>query len=399
MIGPEEIRRTAQRRYREYLASLVRGVDPFPVEIRFTKVKPGEAAERYGRLRKELAALRGASDEGGGPSYRVEWKERSDRKAGSQLFPSRIFFPGPASLLSFLGKQGEVDGFHVELKVVLGAFPNLKPWAARHPERVLAHQGDWERIVAVLRWFAEHPRPGLFIREIPAVEDTKFIEKNQGILRELLDQVLPAGVVDSEATGFEERYGLRKAQPTVRFRLLDRGIAARRLSGVRDLAVPVNEIQMLAFPELRTLIVVENKASFAGIEVFLTLPELPGAAAIFGSGFAVQALRACAWMRDRRILYWGDIDTHGFRILAGLRRSFPGVESLLMDEHTFDRFPHARTDAAQDLSNPPQGLREDESALFLRLARCTAGNRLEQERIPHWWAAQRLAEALNSDPP
>ena len=30
-------------------------------------------------------------------------------------------------------------------------------------------------------------------------------------------------------------------------------------------------------------------------------------------------------------MYWGDIDTHGLRILAGLRKHFPNVESILMD--------------------------------------------------------------------
>lgn len=35
-----------------------------------------------------------------------------------------------------------------------------------------------------------------------------------------------------------------------------------------------------------------------------------------------------------RLLYWGDIDTHGFAILDRLRQSFPHTESLLMDRTT-----------------------------------------------------------------
>jgi hypothetical protein len=396
MIGPEEVRRAAQRKYKDYLSSLVEDTDVFPLEIRFSKVKPGEAAERYASLREEMAALRSGSEESGRPSYHVEWVKRSDRKAGNQTFPARIHFPNATSLLCFLDKEEETERFKADIGIILAAFPNLKLWAARHPERIISGSGDWERIIAVLQWFAGHSRPAVFLREIPAVEDTKFIENNKGILRELLDIVLPAGAVENSVAGFEGRYGLRRIAPTVRLRFLDREISEWHLSGVMDLAVPVNELEKLAFKELRTIIVVENKASFSGLELFLTLPEIRGAAAIFGSGFAAQALRECQWMIDRRILYWGDIDTHGFRILGGLRESFPQIESILMDEPTFDRFPDARSDAPMDLAEAPRGLGEEEYALFLRLARLSSRNRLEQERIPTWWSAQGFSRVLKS---
>ena len=34
------------------------------------------------------------------------------------------------------------------------------------------------------------------------------------------------------------------------------------------------------------------------------------------------------------IVYWGDIDTHGFAILDRLRSRHPGVTSIMMDSHT-----------------------------------------------------------------
>ena len=396
MIGPEEIRRAAQRSYREYLCSLAENTDPFPLEIRFSKVKPGELTRRYASLRKEIAALRAGSEERGTPSYHVEWVTRSDRQAGNQTFPARIFFPDAASLLCFLGKEEEGERFEADLRLILDAFPTLASWAAHHPERIASASGNWDRIVAAVRWFAGHPRPAVFLREIPAVEDTKFIESNKGILRELLDLVMPPDAVDRNAAKFEQRYGLRQIEPLIRFRFLDRDISDRYVSGVMDLAVPAGELEKLGFKEIRTIIVVENKASFACLEVFLTLPNLRGTAAIFGSGFAVQALQQCRWMNARRVLYWGDIDTHGFRILAGLREPFPQIESILMDEDTFDRFPRARSDAPLDLVEAPQGLRDTENALFRRLSRLSSRNRLEQERIPAWWSAQEFARTFGN---
>ncbi|MGA2766070.1 MAG: DUF3322 domain-containing protein [Spirochaetia bacterium] len=396
MIGPDKIRHVAKKRYKDYLRCLVEGTDIFPVEIRFSKVKPGEAAERFASLREEIAALRAGSAEGGKNSYHVEWSARSDRLAGSQSFPSQIYFPDAACLLGLIDKEEEVGRFKADLELLRHSFPELMPWAARHPDRIVSCAGEWERIVSVLRWFVEHPRPSVFLREIPAVEDTKFVERNKALLRDLLDIALPVGAADPSASGFEERFGLRRIEQSVRLRLLDLAISNKRLSGVQDLSVPVSELAKLAFPELETLIVVENKASFSGLELFLTLPALKRAAAIFGSGFAAQSLRGCRWMADRRLFYWGDIDTHGFRILAGLREAFPRIKSVLMDEGTFDRFPEYRSDAPIDLVEPPRGLQEAEHSLFLRLARLYSRNRLEQERLPTSWTEGQFRVSLGA---
>lgn len=394
MIGPEEIRRAAHRAYPRYLSSLIDGSNIFPLNVPFRRVKPGEAAARYTSLRQELAALRSASDEAGRPSYRVEWVRRSDRVAGTQMSPNRIYFPDASSFLFFLQKKAEAERFTTDCGAILAAFPVLRSWADRHPDRIVSNAENWRKILEVLRWFVAHPRPGVFLREVPAVEDTKFIESNKRILRELLDLVLPPDAVTADASGFEERYGLRRIEQTIRLRLLDKRIADSRFSGMTDLSIPVGELKKLDFPELHTLIVVENKASFSTLELLLTLPELQGTAGIFGSGFAAHALGDCLWMANRRILYWGDIDTHGFRILAGLREAFPRVEPFLMDEDTFTRFADARSDAPMDLAAAPHGLTEGEAALFQRLAGLSARNRLEQERVPASWASRILSLAL-----
>lgn len=97
-------------------------------------------------------------------------------------------------------------------------------------------------------------------------------------------------------------------------------------------------------------------------------------------GYGVAALEEIPWLSDTRILYFGDLDTHGLAILAECRKRFPQTESLLMDQATFDRFrPLAVTEARQ--AGPlPEALNESEAALYAELLR-TQG-RLEQERIP-----------------
>ena len=43
---------------------------------------------------------------------------------------------------------------------------------------------------------------------------------------------------------------------------------------------------------------------------------------------------ARGWLRRCAVHYWGDIDTHGFAMLARARRALPQTESLLMDRDT-----------------------------------------------------------------
>jgi len=406
VIDQAGIRAQALRRYEEYLSILAAGdpaaaagvgpadgrpaADFFPVEIRFGKVKSGEASARWADLRDELRALREGSDEGGARSYRVEWEERVDRLAGTQRFPVRVFFPDAASLLSYLGKTREAERFVRDIGLIGAAVPELRLWAAKKPLRVVEHFGDWGRLAAVVRWMRAHPRPGIFAREVPAVEDTKFIERKKAVLRELLDLSLSETEVSPEASSFEDRFGLRKSEPLVRAAILDDVIARARFSGIADLSVPVSSLGTLLVPELTSVLVFENKASFSNADAFLTLPALRGCAALFGSGFAVGAVRAVPELAGKRLFYWGDIDTQGLRILSVVRGRFPGCRSVLMDEETFDRFPEYRTDAPEETAEEPRALDAAELALYRRLAAMPAGNRLEQERIPLSWARERL---------
>lgn len=47
-----------------------------------------------------------------------------------------------------------------------------------------------------------------------------------------------------------------------------------------------------------------------------------------------EALARAAWLDRCQLLYWGDIDTHGFAILDQLRGYFPSAAPFLMDRGT-----------------------------------------------------------------
>ena len=100
-----------------------------------------------------------------------------------------------------------------------------------------------------------------------------------------------------------------------------------RSGGARDITVTAEAFSTLQLP-VHTVIATENQVNF------LALPERPGTLALYGAGYGFSSLRDAAWLRDCEVLYWGDIDTHGFRILDQLRAVHPHVESVLMDEET-----------------------------------------------------------------
>ena len=86
------------------------------------------------------------------------------------------------------------------------------------------------------------------------------------------------------------------------------------------------------------------------------------------------------WMKEKRILYFGDLDTHGLAILAECRRLFPQTESVLMDLPTFERWRDFAVTEPKGAALSPEHLTPEERALANVLS---AGRlRLEQERIP-----------------
>jgi hypothetical protein len=214
------------------------------------------------------------------------------------------------------------------------------------------------------------------LREIPAVGvHTKFIERSEikSALRKWLDTILPPWAIRSDEDHFERRYYMRYDEDLIRTRFLDTDLQRKLLFPVSDLAIPLHSFGELDLQGIRVLIV-ENKVNL------LTLPPLLNTVAIGGLGDAITLLKYAPWLRNTRIVYWGDFDVDGFRILSNIRTIFPAVQSLLMDVETLERFTHLFTKGNGRLIETPPFLNADETAAFIR---CRDENiRLEQERIP-----------------
>jgi hypothetical protein len=123
--------------------------------------------------------------------------------------------------------------------------------------------------------------------------------------------------------------------------------------------------------------VIENEITY------LAFPRPPGAMVIFGGGYAVDVLEPLGWLTGLDLVYWGDIDTHGFAILNRLRRRFGHARSMLMDRATLLAHRDQWVTEPRPVAATLYLLDPEEAGLYRDLLGGVLGPsvRLEQERI------------------
>ena len=185
---------------------------------------------------------------------------------------------------------------------------------------------DFERLLLLIDWLRQHPNAGCFIREIPLEGiDSKWFERHRRALCALWNALFSTSI---EPTDFAEAMGLRSPPNYVRVRHASTWFGDSQPNGydaARDaLMVPLDLLARRA-PESDVVLIVENEQTGLSISVPNSLPVL------IGMGYGVTALETVPWLAAKRILYFGDLDTHGLAILAECRRRFPQTESVLMN--------------------------------------------------------------------
>lgn len=354
---------------------------------------------------------------GTGP-YTLETVEVGRRTVGSNRIPAAAVFATVDDEIRFVGRSREAARFR-ELAAGLDALdPLLLGWAERRPLKLLELGSDALTAAGAALWLRDNPAPGIYVRQLglPGVH-TKFIERHRQVIDQMLGAVATGSDVDevegdaeapaeapldaagsdmalgdgagrTPAARFARRHGFLHPPELVRFRILDHAIPA--LGGARDITVTAEAFSTLQLP-VNTVIATENLVNF------LSLPECPGTLALFGAGYGFSSLRDAGWLRECEVLYWGDVDTHGFRILDQLRTVHPHVASVLMDEETLLEHRDAWGSEPSPSRAALSRLTAEESALCQALGNDTYGSaiRLEQELIRWDWALERLHPAAD----
>lgn len=377
MITPAEIKKKAENKYVAFLQSIVEGSQFFPLVIIGNK-KPNENTAIF---KKEIEELIKNSKEKRGFGYTIEYQTVKTKQHGVQDIPVSISFQEESDYVKFIQKERDTTRFRNDIDKILSLFPELKDWVIRYPTKVI--DNNWDDLLKVCVYFKNTPKPNLYIRELPIKVHTKFIERNKGVIRELLDIII-SGYINANEKQFEKRYNLRYDEPLVRFRLLDKTLCQQLLSDVEDFSVPISQFKALNLP-VEMVYVVENKMNL------LTFPFIEKSIVVWGHGFGVDLMKDVEWLRTKQVYYWGDLDAHGFQILSEIRTHFPQIESFLMDRETFDKFYEgdkgSETNVEKELC-----LTQEENEMFQYLKEMNY--RLEQEKIPYDYALTRIPKTV-----
>jgi hypothetical protein len=354
------------------LAERSRGAGFTPIDLPLRTPKAAELGPRYAEVAawaREWAGQRGP--------LTVTMKVVGKRGVGANAIPDRVGIQTFDDLTRFLSTTAQAGRYDELLGLTDQLLPQLRSWVIDKPMRALAHQQHFERLLACVAWLLDNTSRGLYLRQIdvPGV-DTKFIEEHRGIVSTLLEAA-GNGPVAQDASDFASRYGFHSKPSRVRFRLLD-PLESVFPAGITDLELRADELAALRLGVDRVFLV-ENEVTC------LAFPPVPRSLLIFGGGYGISRVGRLGWLRELPLYYWGDIDTHGFRILDQLRASFPTVCSMLMDRATLvaheTRWDRELAPVNADLTH----LTGDEAALYRELVEDSFGPaiRLEQERISY----------------
>ncbi|MGB8426013.1 MAG: DUF3322 domain-containing protein [Desulfobacterales bacterium] len=361
------------------------GTEPlFPRRLTLKGPTSVELAENFAEVRRWIARLNRDAK-----CYRLVWRTVNHRILGVNDVPAEVWLDTLEDALGLIGKRREAERFAAQVALTENRRPELIPWLKRRPLRALALADDWPRLLDIVSWLHRHPRPGVYLRQVDiAGVHSKFIEGHRTVLADLFDLALPPETIEkaaSGAAGFCRRYGLRNKPRRLRFRILDPRLALFTTDTEQDITVGHDTFARLDLPVSRVFIT-ENEINF------LAFPGLSRSMVIFGAGYGFDQLAEAAWLQDRDIYYWGDIDTHGFAILNQLRVYFPRTASFLMDRDTWLAHQLHWGEEPQPETRDLPHLTDTESALFddLRYNRLGRRVRLEQERIGFKWVEKAL---------
>jgi len=386
MLTPDDILKRASRKYRDILRAWLAGAEFAPIEY-----PVGALSNNLTERRHQIEVLRDKSSEVVGSGYALLWDTVNTQALGKQTIPRRVLISTLDDYLELLRRRTEFSNFVADVHKIRKKFPSLEGWMQSRPQDVIEHQGKWDDLLLVCDYFVKHPRPHVYIRELPIPVHTKFIESNQRILRDLFDVLLPETVINQNEQDFNSRFGLRDKPSLVRIRLLEEQLEWQYGMRVDDLSLPVDQLAHLLAEHIkpRRILIVENLTNF------LSLPKTPNGIGIFGGGFAVHLLRDVQWLNHCDVVYWGDIDAHGFEILSDLRGLFPHVRSLMMDRETLETYAkyvvqgvaHNRLDRFSQLT---------ETEMLVVQDVVEHNWRLEQEHISQDYVHIRLRQLLSN---
>ena len=366
MITPKELLAKADKIFFKIISAHLKGENIFPLLMPSNKQVTGS---NFSDWKNDLVPLYQQSKALKQKGYSVDWKEKNIN-GSKQSVPSKIYFDTIEDFLHFVGKEKDCLKIQSARDLLMKSFPLLEQWANDNPEILLSNYSAWTDIIKVCKYFeSNHPPHQFYIRELPIEVHSKFIEQNAGLLKRLLDLLLPDGWKNIASNDLSERYFLRKVSVYTQIRILDDELKPHL--GYDECSLTLEDAAWIKWvPE--NVFIIENQICF------LTFPKVKNSVAIFGEGFKSRLSKDIPWLNKTNLYCWFDLDTAGFEMLNMVREHYPKAISFLMDEKTYAQFQHFSVDNKGRKKILPW-LSPEEQKIHQFLM--DNNKRLEQERI------------------
>jgi hypothetical protein len=316
----------------------------------------------------------------------IQWSIRRYRDLGEQNVPEKISFNSLCELLQFLGediwlqvqswqKKCEILASKISYSAVYSILIEL------YEEISKLSMDECATIAKLLPQLHSGMGQGQYLRALAFIDiDSKFLESHMFIIENLLNVLHADFSIENDLYDWLGCKQNPKNWLTI-FPLDPK--CKSLLAGLAILQLPAAELMDYPLPA-ENILVVENMQSGLG------LPPMENTIAVIGCGRNIAWLYA-DWLKSKKVMYWGDIDTWGLTILSEARELCNNIQAIMMDGETFNAHLHLLTIEPTSNRNLPASLTDAEQSLFKQLSEmCDQPNRLEQERLPQAYVLKNV---------
>lgn len=401
MLTVPEIKEKSLRQFKDILRTLAktgRADEIFPLVVRGVN---SNFKKDLKTDKSKIDALIKNSKNKTGHGFTLIFETVNTRSNGSQTVIKQIQFDSLQDYLNFTGLTKDFNFFEQSISIVRTKIRDsnvdLDKWISLHiadlcdRAREMSEPDYWTKICECVNYLRRNKKSGLYLRQLPLEVHTKFIEENKAIIHSLISE-------EKIQVTFEADHGLREKPNLIRFKNLNGKLTFAsenptenptteiKLS-FEELSLPLSDFSALKGyflqNKIHRFIIVENEI------VFLTFPQIADTICIWGHGYTSSVLQSVDWLNDFDLIYFGDLDEHGFDILEKFRSHFPKTKSLCMNIQILQKFDRFRTKGKSLASlksqefekNLTKNLTPDEKACLNLLLSDKQKNRLEQEHI------------------
>lgn len=369
-----------ERHYKTYLKRVVEDLPFEAIELRGGKSRP-ETTIQLAEDIKQFQAFEKRAEKSKG--WSIKWEDWNSKKLGKQKWPSSISIETEDDYLYLIKKGEEVSQFKRQLEELIRWKKEIRSFLLVRTNAVLEYQSIWNDICNVVDYLIQNDVEGYYIRSLPLPVHTKFIENNKAFIYSLLKHFSPERYPE-ETIRFETALGLKEKQHVYTMRWLDDNLATKYMHGHEVFGLSTVGLRAVDW-EVEELWLVENETN-----LFL-LPNRKGALVLFSKGHAVTQLFNIPLLGRTKLVYWGDLDEHGFIMLNSFRKNYNHAKSIFMDQNTVEYHrSEMLTQPEKYKIRSLEYLSIDENEAFQTLL--SINGRIEQEKLNQRFIFRKLLE-------